>query len=220
MDQSFAWKDLPHLIHRWVGEVCGQNFAWYYPLWVRGLEMVLHNWCKKVRQGGFRCNKLVTISPMSAPHAGWRGWLDRELKMLLKCGMIAYWTTDMRGLISTSQSSRTSSLVQVTIRPGSAPPRLERLAGEGIKNSVEMRDDCLSDRRNARTILCRSDASDLCPLPCDDPSQVFPPTGVEGSWIGDIVCCWNTTQLPRTEDMRRLFSIVQTTRTSALSQVP
>ena len=85
--------------------------------------------------------------------------------MLLKCGTIAYRTTDMRGLISVTHKSLTSALAQVTIRPGSAPPRLERVAGEGIKNAVEIRDDRLSDRKHERTILHRSDASDLCSLP-------------------------------------------------------
>ena len=81
--------------------------------------------------------------------------------MLLKCGTIAYWTTDMRGLISVAQTPRTSALPQVTICLGSAPLRLERVSGEGIKKAVEMRDDRISDRRYARTILRRSDASDL-----------------------------------------------------------
>ena len=53
------------------------------------------------------------------------------------------------------------------------PPRwVERVSGEGIKNAVEMRDDFLSDRRHARTVLRRSDASDLCPIPVDNPSRV------------------------------------------------
>ena len=61
--------------------------------------------------------------------------------MLLKCGTITYPTTDMRGLISVAQTYRTYALAQVTIRPGSAPPRVERVAGEGIKHAVTMRDD-------------------------------------------------------------------------------
>ena len=85
--------------------------------------------------------------------------------MLMKFGAIAYQTTDMRGLFYVAQNSRTSALSQVTIRPGSAPLQVERVAGEGIKNSVEMRDNRLSERRHARTILRRSDASDLCSLP-------------------------------------------------------
>ena len=109
--------------------------------------------------------------------------------MLLKCGTIAYRTTDMRGLISVAQMPRRYDLAQVMIHPGSAPPRVERVAGEGIKNAVEMRDDCLSDRRHARTILRRSDASNLSPLPGDDPSRVCTPTGGEGVWRGDPACC-------------------------------
>ena len=72
-DQSFSRKDLPYLIHKWVGEVCEQNISRDCPLWVRGLGMVLCNLGTKVGQGDFSCNKLVTISPGSAPHAGWRG---------------------------------------------------------------------------------------------------------------------------------------------------
>ena len=41
-DQSFAWKHLPHLIHKWVGEVCEKKFARDSPLWVRGVVMVIH----------------------------------------------------------------------------------------------------------------------------------------------------------------------------------
>ena len=53
------------------------------------------------------------------------------------------------------------------------PPRgAERVAGEGIKNTVEMLDDHLSDCRNARNVLRRSDASDLCHLPGENPSRV------------------------------------------------
>ena len=140
--------------------------------------------------------------------------------MLLKCGTIAYRTTDMRGKISVAQTPRTSVLAQVTIHTGSAPPRVGRVSGEGIKNAVEMRDNRLSDRRHARTIIYHSDASDLCPLPDDDPSRVCPPTGGEGGWIVDLTCCLNATQSPRTEDMHGLFSVAQTPWTSALSQVP
>ena len=85
--------------------------------------MVIHHWGTKVGQGDFSCNKLVTISPGSATHAGWRGWMERESKMLLKWGTIAYRTTDMCGLISVAQTPRTSALAQVTICPRSAPPR-------------------------------------------------------------------------------------------------
>ena len=126
----------------------------------------------------------------------------------------------MSGLISVAQKPQTSALVQVTIRPGSAPPRVDRVAGEGIKNAVEMRDDCLSDRRHAQTIIRRSDASDLFPLPSDDMSRFFLPTGGEGGFRGDPAYCLNATKSPQTEDMRGLFSIAQTPRTSALSQVP
>ena len=87
--------------------------------------------------------------------------------MLLKCGTIAYRTADMRGLFSVAQTPRTSALAQMTIRPRSAPPQVERVDGEGTKNAVEMRDDRLSERRHGRTIPCRSAASDLCPLPGD-----------------------------------------------------
>ena len=182
--------------------------------------MVLHHLGTKVGQVDFSCNKLVTISPGSTPHVGWRGWLERESKMLLKCGTIAYWTTDMHGLISVSLTPWNSALAQVTIRPGYVPPWVERVSGEGIKNAVEMRDDRLSDRRHARTILRRSDTSNICPLPVDDPYQVCPPTGGEGSCRGYPACCRNATQSPRTEDMRGLFSVAQTPWTSALSQVP
>ena len=42
------------------------------------------------------------------------------------------------------------------------PPRgVERVAGEGITQAVEFRDDRLSDGRHARTVLSRSDASDI-----------------------------------------------------------
>ena len=74
---------------------------------------------------------------------------------------MAYQKTNMRGFISVAQTPWTSTLAQVTIRPGSDPPRVERVAGEGIKNAVEMRDDRLSDRRHTRTILRRSDALDF-----------------------------------------------------------
>ena len=53
------------------------------------------------------------------------------------------------------------------------PPRgVERVAGEGIPHAAEIRDNRLSDVRHARTVLRRLDASDLCPLPGDDPSRV------------------------------------------------
>ena len=55
------------------------------------------------------------------------------------------------------------------------PRRVEKVAGEGIPHVVEMRDDGLSDHRHARTFLRRSDASDLCPIPGDDPSWICPP---------------------------------------------
>ena len=95
--------------------------------------------------------------------------------MLLKCGTIAYQKTNMRGLISVAQTPGTSALAQVTICPGSDPPRVERVAGEGIKNTVKMWYNRLSDRRHAQTIIRRADASDLCPLPGDDPSRSAPP---------------------------------------------
>ena len=60
------------------------------------------------------------------------------------------------------------------------PHGVERVAGEGILHAVEIRDNRLSDGRHVRTVLCRSDASDLCPLPGDDPSRFFPPTGWRG----------------------------------------
>ena len=104
--------------------------------------------------------------------------MERESKILLKWGTIAYRTTDMCGLISVAQTPRTSALAQVTICPGSAPPpRVDMVAVEGIKNAVEIREDRLSERRHVRNILRRSDASDLCPLPSDGPSRVFPPAG-------------------------------------------
>ena len=74
----------------------------------------------------------VMFRPGSAPLAGRRGWLDRGSKMLLKCGTITYRTVDMRGLFSVTQTPQTYDLYQVTIRPGYAPPRVERLAAEGI----------------------------------------------------------------------------------------
>ena len=52
------------------------------------------------------------------------------------------------------------------------PHGVERVAGEGILHAVEIRDNRLSDGRHVRTVLCRSDASDICPLPGDDPSRV------------------------------------------------
>ena len=58
--------------------------------------------------------------------------------------------------------------------------RVERMAGEGILHAVETRDDHLSDGRNARTVLRRLDALDLCHLPGNNPSRVCPPAG----WIG------------------------------------
>ena len=219
-EKRFARKDLAHFIHKWVGEVCEQFFSRDPPLLVRGMGMVLQHWGTKVGQGDFSCNKLEIISPGSVPHTGWRGCLERESKILLKCGMIAYRTKDMRGLISVAETPRTSALAQVTIRPGSATQQVERVAGEGIKNSVEMRDDYLSNHRHARTILHWSDASDLCPLPGHYLSRLCPPTGWEGGWRGNPACYWNATQYPRTEDMYWLFSVPQTPRTSALSPVP
>ena len=69
----------------------------------------------------------VTIRLGSYPHAGWRGWLERGLRMLLECGTIVYWTLDSRGLFSISQIPWTSALSKVTIRPSSAPPKVERV---------------------------------------------------------------------------------------------
>ena len=54
--------------------------------------------------------------------------------MLLKCGTIAYRTAEMSGLFSVAQTPRTSDIYQVTIRPGSTPPWVERVDGEGIPN--------------------------------------------------------------------------------------
>ena len=48
----------------------------------------------------------------------------------------------------------------------------------------------------------------------------LPPAGGECGWRGDPACCWNVTQSARTEDMHGLFSVAQTSQTSALSQVP
>ena len=104
----------------------------------------------------------VTIRPGSSPHAGWRGWLERRSKMLLKCGTVTYWTADMRGLFSVVQTPRTSVLSQVTIRPGSFPPRVERVAGEGIPHAVETR----HDRRRRKTCAdCSLSLRRLGPLP-------------------------------------------------------
>ena len=69
----------------------------------------------------------------------WRGWLERGSKILLKCGTIAYRTADMHGLFSVAQAPRTSALSQVMIRPGSAPPWVERVYGDGIPHAVETR---------------------------------------------------------------------------------
>ena len=104
--------------------------------------------------------------------------------MLLKCGTITYWTTDMRGLVSVAQTSQTSALSQATICPISGPIAGVEGGWRGDKNAVEMRDDRILDRRHARTILRCSDASDLCLLPGDDTSRVCPPTGGEGSCKG------------------------------------
>ena len=88
----------------------------------------------------------VKICTGSAPR-GWRGCLERGSKMLLKCGTIAYRTADMRGLFSVAQTPWTSALYQVMIRPGSAPPRVDRVAGEGISHAVETR----HNRRGRKT---------------------------------------------------------------------
>ena len=45
------------------------------------------------------------------------------------------------------------------------PHGVERMAGEGIKNAVEMWDYRLSERRHVWNIIRCSDTSDLCPLP-------------------------------------------------------
>ena len=37
-----------------------------------------------------------------------------------------------------------------------------------------------ADFIHARTVLCRSYASDICPRPCDDPSRICPPAGWRG----------------------------------------
>ena len=68
--------------------------------------------------------------------------MERVSKMLLKCGTIEYETADMHGLFSIAQTPLTSALSQMMIRTGSAPPRVERVAGEGILHAVEMRHDC------------------------------------------------------------------------------
>ena len=91
----------------------------------------------------------VTIRPGSAPHSGWRERLERKSKMLLKRATIAYRTADMRGLFSVDQTPRTSALSQVTICPGSAPPRMERVSGEGIPHAVETQHDCCGRKKCA-----------------------------------------------------------------------
>ena len=72
------------------------------------------------------------------------------------------------------------------------PHRVERVAGEGTENAVEMRDDRLSDQRHARIDLRCSDTLELCPFPGNNPSRVCPPAGGESGWRGDQKRCWNT----------------------------
>ena len=60
------------------------------------------------------------------------------------------------------------------------PPRkVERVAGEGIKNAVEMGEDQLLDHRHVQIDLRCSDASDLCSCPRDNLSRVCPPPRVD-----------------------------------------
>ena len=89
----------------------------------------------------------MTIRPGSALHEGWRGWLERGSKMLLKCETIAYWTADMCGLFSIAQTPQNSVLSHVRICPWSAPTRVERVAGEGIPHAVETQ----QNRRGQKT---------------------------------------------------------------------
>ena len=57
--------------------------------------------------------------------------------MLLKYGKIAYRNADMCGIFSVDQTPQTSALSQVVVRPGSSPPRVDRVSGEGIPRAVE-----------------------------------------------------------------------------------
>ena len=75
------------------------------------------NDCKKRFKTTMKKPKIVPSGPPR------RRWLERESKMLFKCGTITYQNINMRILISVSQTPRTYALAQVTIHPGSAPPR-------------------------------------------------------------------------------------------------
>ena len=82
--------------------------------------------------------------------------------MLLKYGMIAYRTANMSGLFSVADTPRTSSLSQVTIRHGSAPLQVEKVAGEGILHAIETR----NNRRGRNTCVdCYPLFRRLGPLP-------------------------------------------------------
>ena len=128
---------------------------------------------------------MVTIRPRSAPPAGWRGWMERGSKIMLKCGRTAYRTADMSGLFSVAQTPRTSALSQVTICPRSAPRR-SRGWLERVSHMMLKRDMIAADGRHARTVLCCSDASELFPIPgavasCQIP-QAYPPDKFQ-EWV-------------------------------------
>ena len=112
----------------------------------------------------------MTIRTGSALQAGWRGCMERGSKILLKCRTIAYQTAYMRRLFSVAQTPWTSALSQVKIRPGSAPPQVERVAGEGIPHAVETR----HNRRGRKTCAdCSPSLRRLGPLPSPRcPSQL------------------------------------------------
>ena len=81
---------------------------------------------------------------------------------------------------SANEAQRPGKAIPAAINGGDLyrvclPRGVERVDLEGIKNAVEMQDDCLLDFRHARTVLRRSDDLDLYPLPGDDPSRFYPP---------------------------------------------
>ena len=136
----------------------------YPPLWVRGLGMVLRRWGTTVGQNDSLCyqrwRSVPGLPPTRGGEGGWRG----DQKCCWNAGRspigpqtCADYSPSLRRL-GPLTSPRWWSVPVL-------PPHGWRGWLERGSRMLLKRDTIAADGRHARTVLRRSDASDLCPLP-------------------------------------------------------
>ena len=162
--QIFSRNHLPHLFHKWVGEVCEQNFARDSPLRGRGVGMVLRRWVTTVGQSDSLCyQRWRSVPGLPSKRGGeavWRG----DQKFCWNAGQLPirpHTCADCSPLLRRLGPLHSPRWKSVPV----LPPRRWRGWLERGSRMLLKRDMITADRRHARTILRRSDASNLCPLP-------------------------------------------------------